>query len=259
MAVSEYAGEQFRPPVADQCSGMGEALRRNARRKNPSFAFPSVENRLRLPWAVCLALFLNILTGCATKEEASTVPKQQNGIQEYQQITADAMAAMKRALQSLDLVSAQTNPCPTRIVDAFSDEIQRLQVDSIQVRAHAQAIQARGDAYFENWSENLARVKDPKVRELAERFHPQLQQSFYKIKTTSQETGDTFRNFFSGLRKLRNSLQSNPGIVATESTRDLIRTTRNDGEQVLQLLNSINAELRTMKAMLTPGKATSNP
>jgi len=206
---------------------------------------------------IILALLISIFSGCATKEPSTIVPQEHNGINEYQQITVDAMAAVKVALQSLNLVAAQTNNCSPKVVDTFADEILRLQVESIQVRAHAQAIQARGDAYFDNWSENLARMKDPQVRELAEHFRPQLRQSFSKIKLTSQEAGAVFRSFFSGLRRLRNSLQNNPAMIETENVQDLIRTTRTNGEQVVQLLGSVKAELQTMKAMLTPAKLAS--
>jgi hypothetical protein len=205
--------------------------------------------------AVLLAFLISNLCGCATKAPSKAVPQQQNGVTEYRQITIDAIAAVEVALQSLNRVDAQTSPCSTEVVDAFADEVQRLQIESIRVRAHAQAIQARGDAYFENWSENLARVKDPHVRELAEHFRPQLQQSFSKIKLASQDAGASFRNFFFGLRKLRTSLQTNPETIEIPSMKELIRTTRLSGEQLLQLLGSIKVELQTMTAMLTPVKS----
>jgi hypothetical protein len=232
----------------DWMLGGRKVLHRSQRRERRPFASS----------ALSLTFLIGFLSGCATKEAATSVPKQQNGIQEYQQITANAIAAMNKALQSLNLVAAQSNPCPAKIVDAFADEVQQLQVDSLEIRSHAQAIQARGDAYFDNWSENLAHVKDPQVRELAERNHAQLQQSFAKIKATSQETGVAFRSFSAGLRKLRNSLQSNPAALESQSVQDLIRTTRANGEQVLQLLGSLQAELQTMKSMITPAKAASS-
>ena len=126
------------------------------------------------------------------------------------------------------------------------------------MRERAQAIQARGDAYFENWSENLAGMKDPQVRELAEHFHPQLQQSFLRIKLASQKTREAFRNFSQGLRKLRISLENNSGVIEDETAKELIRTTRDNGQQVLQQLGSVKAELQAMTEMLTPIKPTSN-
>jgi hypothetical protein len=204
-----------------------------------------------------LALLIITLCGCATKEASKSEPQQQNGIYEYHQITIDAIATVEVALKSLDLVSAQTNPCPARVVEAFAGDVQRLQVESLEVRAHARAIEARGDAYFDNWSENLARVNDPRVRELANRNRPQLRQSFTKIKLTSQETGAAFRSFFSGLRKLRTYLQSDQAIIDSENFKDLIHSTRTNGDQVVQLLGSIKADLETMKTLLTPAKVTS--
>ncbi len=174
-------------------------------------------------------------------------------------MTAESLNEVQKALDALGQVEAQTNRCPPKVIEAFSSELQRLQVGSIGVRARAQAIQARGDAYFKDWQQTLTRVKDPQVRECAERFHPQLQQTFLNIKLASQRTRESFQPFFSGLRKLRRDLEKDPGVIETEAAKDLIRTTGENGRQVLQKLGVIRDELQTMTQLLTPTRAAANP
>ena len=201
-----------------------------------------------------MAVALATLVGCATNDTAREAPKPKDGIAEYREIVREALAAIATALSSLDRVRAQTDRCSPRIVRAFSKEVQTLQAESIKVRARNQAMQARGDAYFAHWEENLARVKDPRVRELAQRHHLQLLQSFARIKQTSQQTGDAFRPFLSGLRKLQLTLENDSGCLGTDATRELVRSTRQKGRQVQAGLVAIRQELDAMTGLLTPVK-----
>jgi hypothetical protein len=201
-----------------------------------------------LKWGVRLlsVACAGLVAGCASKDL--------QGVEEYKQITAQAVTAIQAALQSLDQVSAAPTPCPAWVVEDLSRKVQRLEVDSVKVRARSQAILARGDAYFADWSESIARIKDPKVRELADRFHPQLEQSFAKIKTASQQAGAAFKPFLSGLRELRVKLETNQTGVKAGPAQDLIRNTRESGREVMHELDSIISELSTITRMLTPAQ-----
>lgn len=201
-----------------------------------------------------LAAVVTALAGCATPDEASKPPRPRDGIAEYRQVVEEALKAMEAALRSLDQVGAQTDRCPPKVLAAFSKELERLEVESLQVRARSQAMRARGDAYFEHWRENLARVEDPRIRDRAEQHRPQLQQSFANIKRASDQTREIFKSFLSGLRKLQATLEVDPGNLTSGRTQELIRSTREQGQQVEQGLGAIGGELKTMSLMLTPGK-----
>jgi hypothetical protein len=176
---------------------------------------------------------------------------------EYQQITKEALAALHGALDSLDHIANQTTPCPPKVIAEFSDKVQRMQVDSMRIRARVQAIEARGDAYFADWSESIRRIKDPNVRAAAEHFHPQLEQSFGKIKLASQGAGKEFKPFLHGLRMLRLHADKHSGLRHEDATQDLVRTTRNHGEGVIDQLKVIQAELENISGMLRSDKTLS--
>ena len=121
--------------------------------------------------------------------------------------------------------------------------MQRLEVDSFKIRARAQAIRARGDAYFEQWHEQLRSVKDPVARQLAEQRHDRLQERFAQIRLDSQQTREAFQPFMAGLRRLRNGLENDPGIAGTDSMKELIRKTRDNGQKVQAGLAAMLGEL----------------
>jgi hypothetical protein len=202
-----------------------------------------------------LTIAVITLAGCATQDEARQEPRPGDGIKEYRQIVQESLKAIGEAASALDRVSAHTNSCPPRLITAFSREVLDLQAESIRVRSRSQAIQARGQAYFDNWQETLDRVKDPRVRALAQEHRPQLQECFARIKGRAGQAGDAFKPFLSGLRKLQNSLESDPASISTDSTRQLIRVTQQSGQLLAAALEGIRQELDTMKALLTPSKS----
>ena len=200
------------------------------------------------------AVLVAALVGCATKDNTGRTLKPGHGIVEYQQVTTDGIKAVRAALNSLQSVSGYTNGVPSKSRAAFITQVERLEVDSIQVRARSQAILARGDAYFENWKENLSRVEDPVVRELANEHRPQLEASFGIIKSTSQRARQSFQPFLAGLRQLRTAVENDPRAMVDGSGKDLARTTAEHGRQVEQELSGIRYELNRMLAMLKPAK-----
>ncbi len=198
------------------------------------------------------------LASCATHDTATQAPKPKNGIAEYQQIAKDAHKSVQSAEQALSRLSAQTGPVSEKTARKFSEAVEHLESESVQVRARSQAMQARGDAYFQHWHENLARMTDPQVRQLATEHHADLEAGFGRIKEASHETRKVFTEFLAGMRKLRNEVEKNPDALSTAPMQELAKTTAAQGQQVELKLKGIRDELTAMKQMLTPGKATAS-
>ena len=210
----------------------------------PSSTFPTIRAR------TSLLLFHTVLTclivGCGGQKFS--------GVEEYKQLTKRASAAVENAVRSLENVSAPSGRPASKLIANFERDLQRLQVDSMQVRARARAIRARGDAYFADWSENIANIKDPKVKAAAVNSRPQIEAAFNQIKLASQQAGAAFDPFLSGLQKLRVELELRPDAVTGGPGQELARTTLDNGKQVLVVLAQINSELQTLTTLLTSGK-----
>jgi hypothetical protein len=206
-----------------------------------------MKNQLFTPKCTALVFLVamaSLLAGCRTPELS--------GVKEYQQITAEASSAVHRALNALDPISVRTNPYPPKVVADLGQQVHRLKVDSVRLRARSQAILARGDAYFADWSENISNIKDRRVRQLAEQHHPQLENSYSKIKLASEKAGAAFKPFMAGLQKINTELETRPDRLATDSSKNLILETQSNGQQVLRELDVINSELHAITRMLTP-------
>ena len=201
---------------------------------------------------------LSLVTSCSTSKPTTAPPKPGSGIAEYKEMTAESTAAVQSTLRLLDKITTQSNSCPRKLVDAFVTQVQKMQVASIRIRARSQAIQTRGDAFFQHWHESLSRIDDPQFRDRAQRFKPELERSFTGIKLASKQAREAFKNFSSGLLSLQYGLESDPTKVQLTQTHELIQATRNHGQQVLQHLATIQAELQTMSDLLAPGNRTAS-
>jgi len=201
---------------------------------------------------------LVLSSGCASKQQTTEKIRPGSRIPEYRQVTVVAEKAVEAALESLTVVSTQVNQCPPKVLTDFAAQVRRLQVESVQVRARTEAIQARGDEYFKDWQKHLAQVEDPQMRALVEKERPALQQSFEKIKVLSREGREAFQPFIASLRQVRNALEKDPASLASAPVQTSIKTAREKGGEVRGRLIGTQKELDHMSALLTPPQKSSS-
>lgn len=199
-----------------------------------------------------LAAVVATLLGCASTETAPKTPTPRDDFREYRQIVVEAMRLVDTAMNSLDEVSVQANRNPRPAYEAFAKVVHRLEVDSIKVRAHTQAMRARGDAYFERWEKYLAGVDNEQVRQLAEQHRPELKRSFEQAQQASQQVREVFRPFLSDLQKVRAVLETDPSLARIEASKSLILAAQDKGRQVHQGLDRLLAEMNSMTSLLRP-------
>ena len=193
-----------------------------------------------------------VLIGCASTQTVQEVPTPRQDFIEYRQLVVLSMNQVDATLRSLDEISAQAHQDARRAYQAFAKAVHRLEVDSIKVRAHTQAMRARGDAYFEHWEAYLAGVRSEEVRKLAEERRPELKRGFEQAQLAAQQVRETFRPFLSDLQKLRAVLEAEPTLAHIDAQKGLILAAKDKGRQVQQGLDRILAEMNSMVALLTP-------
>jgi hypothetical protein len=193
-----------------------------------------------------------VLIGCASTDTARQEPTPRDDFREYRGIVVQAMGLVDTTTRALDEISVQANRDPRPAYEAFAKAVHRLEVDSIRVRAHTQAMRARGDAYFEHWEAYLAGVKNEQVRKLAEEHRPELRQSFEQAHLASQQVREVFRPFLSDVQKVRAVLEADPSLARIDAQKGLILAAKDKGRQVQQGLDRILAEMNSMTATLRP-------
>src|SRR6185503_510534 len=116
----------------------------------------------------------------------------------------------------------------------FDRAFNGLEVTSVKARARAEAIITRGQAYFDEWKENLAGVTNqPAARAESERY-ARLFEHFDHIRKRSSEVREAFRPFMAGLRDFRAGLDKAPNPADNEASRGELVGLTAGGWRVLQ-------------------------
>ena len=180
--------------------------------------------KLRFSYLQFLAAVLSSLVGCAAKHTAQQDTTPADNITECRQIVRESLAAVRSTLHSVDQVEALTNPCPAILFEQLAQDVHRLSVDSLKVRAQAHAMRTRGKEYFEQWQANLNRISDPEIRRRAEQRRQELKETFARIHEASQPTREAFHPFLKTVRGLRNQLEKDPASFTSDSSKALLRS-----------------------------------
>jgi hypothetical protein len=218
----------------------------------------STIRRMKLIEKTCLitlAVAVGI-TACVTKPSARKPLPPRDEIAEARKVVIESLNEVKVTLRALDEVTTHADDGLKKAVEEFGKTAHRLEVDSIKIRARAQAMRMRGDAYFEQWQQNIAKINSEQVRTRAEQHSEQLQEDFKQIHAAAQSAREGFKPFLADLRRLRAQLETDTSLASVDSAKTLILKTREDGHNVEQHIAEILAELNSVAATLKTAKST---
>jgi hypothetical protein len=194
--------------------------------------------------AVWFLTAVMLLPSCGTtRQDVAQEYVPPDDIAEARRNVTISLNAVQSTLERLDVLSKVSGPWPARDVGRFMTDVERLQQDSFKLREHARAMHLRGDAYFEQWQLHLSQSQSPDVRKLAGEHHQALHRDFGEIQRGSQWANESFKRFISELHAVRRALESESSGNASDSTKELIRKARDEGEQVRLELEAIRRTL----------------
>lgn len=204
-------------------------------------------------WAVGLALLLALgvfIGGCAAPSSTSSAPKPGHGIAEYRQVVRGAHASVAATVKSLEglAVSPTQTSVPPAALGRFDKSFNQLEVTSVKARARAEAIIARGQAYFDEWKANLASITNQAVAQAETKRFDRLFEHFGRVRQRSGEVREEFRPFMARLREFRASLDRDTTAVSSPSSQKQLAGLTDSGRRVLQALDSVSAALDQAEA-----------
>jgi|SRR6185369_5194114 small-conductance mechanosensitive channel len=195
-----------------------------------------------------LSLALGWLAGgCVSPSADSSAPKPGQGIAEYREVTREArgrVAAMVDAVEAL----AQSSGSSSKL-SGFDRALHQLEVTSVKTRARADAIIVRGQAYFDEWKENLAATTNQATARAATERYGRMLEQFERVRECSKEVREKFRPFMAKLREFRARLDQ-PAAAGAELSRPELETLAASGRSVLTRLDAVSTALNEAQAAL---------
>jgi hypothetical protein len=203
--------------------------------------------------AVAMLAAAVLVNGCkaANYKQADKTGK---GIANFQAEILNGKKAVDSTLKALDQVAQSANTDPRKPYEQYVKEVKNLDSVAEKARKRGQDMKEQGQAYFTKWQQELAQVKDPDVRKLAEERKAKLQESFDKIREYTEPLKQQFEPWMSSLKDLQSYLANDLTAQGVAAAKKLFDKAKSDGVKVQKSMDALVEELKSLSATLTPAK-----
>jgi hypothetical protein len=201
---------------------------------------------------ICCALFS---AGCGSTRGYQQADKTGEAINTVRNDIVNVKSAVDDSMKALDGLAATATTDPRKAYETFAKSVDKVEKAANTAKADADEMNARGAEYFKNWETELAAVKSPEIRKLAQERRGKLQEAFGTIKTAAEATKASFPPFLSNLKDLRTALSSDLTVQGIAAAKGIFAKTKSNGVEVQKHLDELVAELNTVVATVTPAKA----
>ncbi len=206
-------------------------------------------------WSLVVA---GLTSSCASPPDDPSAPKPGSGIAEYRVVTRDAHRAVADTVQALESLAqpdgttsaATPVASPHPALGRFDRTFHQLELTSFKTRARAEAIIARGQAYFDEWREHLAGMTNQATARAESQQYAHLLEHFQQVRQRSAEVRDEFRPFMATLRSFRAQLDQPPGSTGGGSAKNDLDALTAAGRRVLEKLETVSSALDEADAAL---------
>lgn len=188
--------------------------------------------------------------GCASPSGDSSAPKPGSGIAEYREVTREAhrsVAATVKSLEALTRSQAKTS-LQHPALPGFDRAFHQLELTSVKTRARAEAILARGQAYFDEWKGNVSSITNQAVARAETEKYGRLLEHFDRVRQRSGEVREEFRSYMASLREFRARLDRPANAAGGGLSAQNLDGMTASGRRVLKALEAIETTLNAAEA-----------
>jgi len=195
---------------------------------------------------------LLLVAGCETSGSGSSAARPGDGIREYRRLATDLRKLVADCVASAEALTKSPEAKAAAAKARFDESVHRLEVASISARARVEAMEKRGEVYFEEWSEEINRSGATDDTRLAE-----LRRHFELILSDTRQVRQKYRPFIDGLRDVRAKLGQSPAPAAIPSVTPALSGITTEGLQVEAALDSLVQTLNAAEAAVMAGSKLS--
>jgi predicted nucleic acid-binding Zn-ribbon protein len=181
------------------------------------------------------------------------------GISDFRTEILNGKKAIDQTMAALDKVAASAATDPRAAYEEFSKSVANLDSTANKIRKRGQAMREQGKAYFTQWEQQLAQVKNPEIQQLATQRKAKLQEAFDNIKNVAEPLKTQFDPWMSDLKDLQTYLANDLTVTGVDAAKTLFKKAQTGGMEVQKSMDALIAELNTISATITAAKAQAAP
>jgi hypothetical protein len=192
-----------------------------------------------------------IAAGCANP---GAPPRAGSGLAEYRKIIVEvrrAAAANNNALGGIENASPDK---AAKSVERFDRALEKFEVVSIRARAKADAMEARGAAYFDEWQQKISASTDEAARQQEQARESELRQHFDRILARSRQAREAFRPYLGASRELRAALVKDRTSQGINTAKGKIAGIRDSASRLDRAFGELLSEVDSAAAVVKDGR-----
>jgi len=135
--------------------------------------------------------------------------------------TADQLAQGREQIDKVNasltnLSNAQPGQDLRPLYKDYSSNVDKLDSIAADVRKQADAMQSKGQAYFQEWEAEQAKINNEDIKTRSVQRRAEVEQAFSRINDKSQRLKDAYQPLMSDLKDIRTALNNDltPGGIA---------------------------------------------
>jgi predicted nucleic acid-binding Zn-ribbon protein len=199
-----------------------------------------------------------LLVGCKTSGYKQA-DKTGEGIASFREEILNGKKAIDQTMAALDQVATTAATDPRKAYEQFSKSVSNLESTANKIRKRGQDMREQGKAYFTQWEQQLAQVKNPEIQQLATQRKAKLQEAFDNIKTVAEPLKNQFDPWMSDLKDLQTYLANDLTVTGVDAAKSLFKKAQTGGLEVQKSMDALIAELNSISASITAAKAQAQP
>ncbi len=199
-----------------------------------------------------------LLVGCKSANYKQA-DKTGEGIATFRAEILNGKKAIDQTMAALDQVAASAATDPRKAYEQYTKSVANLESTANKVRKRSEDMQAQGKAYFAQWEQQLAQVKNPEIQQLATQRKAKLNETFDNIKNVAEPLKAKFEPWMSDLKDLQTYLGNDLTVSGVDAAKSLFKKTKASGLEVQQSMDALVAELNSISATITAAKAQPQP
>jgi hypothetical protein len=207
--------------------------------------------------AIAALAATTLLCGCrSTSANFHRADRTGDMIGDFRDDVISIQKAITATDAALDEIVRNAHTDPRRPYRNFTESLKAVEAANQKALQRADDMRAEGKVFFDLWQEDLAKLNNPEIRQLAEERRFILQDTFRNISHVTVQGRDDYRAWLSDVKDLQILLGNDLTVASIDATRPLIAKSKANAAKVRQTYQNLVAELDSVANAITPTRGT---
>ena len=210
--------------------------------------------RYGFPIVVLLGSLLVVSAGCKKEPDTSNVQLPAE-LLSLRAETEKGKALLDKTVASLEAIiaAAIADSDPRPAYEAYKKDLAELVTQTAAVRSRADAMKAKGTAYFAAWNEKLGAIATPEIKAAAEKRRAEIDADYAAITENMAKCREEYDGILSTLQDFGKILENDLNTEGLKALKPKVEPFKAEVKKLQADLDGVLGSLNKIAAIYSPG------